>query len=146
MSIGKSSIARAASATATQTKTTTSQNVMASFSIDKIGLLSIASTPDDVDGLKSSIAKRGVISPVVVAVTTKGDVWLVDGYRRLFAAKELNISTLNGTVISVETKREANNLYSELCKTKPTIKSDNIHEEKFHVLCVKDHDLPAYLL
>ena len=146
MSIGKSSIARAASATATQTKTTTSQNVMASFSIDKIGLLSIASTPDDVDGLKSSIAKRGVISPVVVAVTTKGDVWLVDGYRRLFAAKELNISTLNATVISVDTKREANNLYSELCKTKPIAKNDNIHEEKFHVLCVKDHDLPSYLL
>lgn len=146
MSIGKSSIARAVNATANKTTTVTNDNVTTTFSLDKIGLLSIAKTPDDIDSVKASISKRGILCPVFVAITPKGDVWLLDGYRRFFAAKELGIVQINASVINVENKSEANRIYNELAKLKPVTKIDDIHEEKFRVLCVKDHDLPAYLL
>ncbi len=146
MSIGKNSIARAVNATATKTNNTTSENVITKFAIEKIGALSAAEMPNDIKDIKSSIAKRGMLSPVLVAVTQKGDVWLLDGYRRFYAAKELKLTQLSAAVVSVENKSEANRIYAELLKLKPVIKACDIHEEKFRVLCVKDHDLPTYLL
>ena len=146
MSIGKNSIARAVNATATKNQNTTYENVVSNFSLDTIGILSIATTPADIDLIKQSVAKRGVLSPVLVAVTSKGDIWLIDGYRRYYAAKELGISNICASVINVENKSEANRIYTEFSKLKPVLKSDDIHEEKFRVLCVKDHDLPTYLL
>lgn len=146
MSIGKSSIARAVNATASKTKNVSNDLVITKFSVDKIGELSIARTPLNIDIIKSNIAKRGVLCPILVAITPKGDVWLVDGYRRFFAAKELGLSELNATVINVQNKTEANRIYAELCNLKPQSSTDEVHEEKFRVLAVKDHDLPAYLL
>lgn len=159
MSIGKSSIARAVNATANQKTTTTNDNVITKFSLDKIGLLSVAKVPDDIDSVKSSVEKRGVICPIIVAATPKGEVWLVDGYRRYYAAKELSLSQISAMVITAQNKSEANRLYTELSKTKPVIKetviketvvkesvTDDVHEEKFRVLHVKDHDLPVHLL
>ena len=149
MSIGKSSIARAVNATATTTKpqTTTSQNTSINkFSIENIGLLNIANTADDVTSLKHSIEKRGILCPILVAVTTKGDVWLVDGYARIAAAKQLKIDQIDAIVVNVETKTQANNLYTELNKLKTSPKTDDIHEERFRVVCIKDRDLPTYLL
>lgn len=150
MSIGKSSIARAVNATAAKTQNANSTVCsVTNFSLDNIGVLAIAKTSDDIKALKQSIEKRGILCPVLVCVTAKGDAWLVDGYRRLAAAKELGISHINATIINADNKSEVNRIYTELCKTKPTVKSDdndNIHEEKFRVLAVKDHDLPAYLL
>ncbi len=152
MSIGKNSIARAVSSTNTaakaQNKPTDNLSV-SKLPIINIGLLSIAKVSDDIDTLQSSIQKRGLLCPVIVAATAKGDFWLIDGYRRLSAAKKLGNEQITATVINVENKRDANNLYSELQKTKPAQAEpivDNIHEEKFRVLCVKDHDLPTYLL
>ena len=49
----------------------------------------------------------------------------------------------------VETKRDANNLYNEINKSKPVIKDDikdDVKEEKFRVVCIKDRELPTYLL
>lgn len=145
MSIGKSSIARAVNATA-KTQNTTTENVITKLNIDSISLLSIAKTPDDIDALKESIKKRGVLCPVLVAATPKGDMWLLDGYSRFFAAKNLNLSELNAAIIKIENKSEANRIYTELSRLKPEVKKDTIHEEKFRVLAVKDHDLPTYLL
>ena len=146
MSIGKNSIARAVNATATKTQNVTNDNIVTKFSIDNIGLLSVAKTPDDLESVKSSIEKRGVLCPVLVAITAKGDVWLIDGYRRYYVAKDLGLSQLSATVINVENKSEANRIYTEIGKTKPVQKAVDLHEEKFRVLCVKDHDLPTYLL
>ncbi len=159
MSIGKNSIARAVNATANQKTTTTNDGVITKFSLDNIGLLSVAKTPDDVETIKASISKRGVLCPVLVAVTAKGDVWLVDGYRRVAAEKELKFAQITASVINVENKSEVNRIYTELLKTKTVIKetvvkevvvpkaaTSNIHEEKFRVLHVKDHDLPVHLL
>lgn len=146
MSIGKSSIARAVNATAAKAQSTSAESVVTKLSMDKIGLLAIAKAPDDVKNLCSSISKRGILCPVLVATTPKGDIWLLDGYRRFFAAKELAITQISASVINVENKSEANRIYTELTKLKPVINTDDIREEKFRVLCVKDHDLPTYLL
>lgn len=151
MSIGKSSIARAVNATAKANVQTTTNPAcrITNFLLDNIATLSIAKTPDDINNLKQSISKRGVICPLLVAVTPKGDAWLVDGYRRLTAARELGITQINAIVINVETKRDANNLYNELSKPKPTVAepaAEDIHEEKFRVIAIKDRDLPTYLL
>ncbi len=146
MSIGKNSIVRAVNATATKPQTATTNSGITKFSLDKIGLLAISKVPDEIDGIKTSISKRGVLCPLLVATTPKGDVWLIDGYRRYYAAKELGLSQINATIINVENKSEANRIYTELSKLKFIAKEDDIREEKFRVLCVKDHDLPAYLL
>ncbi|MBR5473619.1 MAG: ParB N-terminal domain-containing protein, partial [Clostridia bacterium] len=134
MSIGKSSIARAVNATNTAAKTQNNNNqnlVINKFAVDSIGLLSVAKAPQDVSELKSSVQKRGLLCPVLVAATNKGDVWLVDGYARVAVAKELNINQIDAIVINVDTKTQANNLYNEINKTKPVIKTDDIREEKF---------------
>lgn len=146
MSIGKSSIARAVNATATKTQNTDNQNITINkFSLDAIGILSVANQQTNTAALKSSIQKRGILSPVLVAATTNGEVWLVDGYARVAAAKELGINQIDAVVVKVETKRDANTLYNEINKSKPIIK-DDIKEEKFRVVCIKDRELPTYLL
>lgn len=146
MSIGKSSIARAVNATATKTQNTDNQNTTINkFSLDAIGILSVANQETDTAALKSSIQKRGILSPILVAATTKGEIWLVDGYARVAVAKELDIKQIDAIVIKVETKRDANALYNEINKSKPVIK-DDIKEEKFRVVCIKDRELPTYLL
>ena len=151
MSIGKSSIARAASNANTQSHNKSEKSncsTVAKFNIDKIGVLSIAETPSDNDclKLKESIKKRGIICPVLVAITPKEDVWLIDGYRRFYTAKELGITDIDAVVITVKSKTEANSLYKEMCLSTSHKNGDSIHQEKFNVLAVKDHDLPAYLL
>lgn len=146
MSIGKNSIARAVNATATKVQSAAPQNAVSKFASEQIGLLSVAKLPDNVGDIKQSISKRGILCPLLVAVTAKGDVWLLDGYRRYFAAKELGMSQLSAVVISVENKTEANRIYAELSKLEKTFKADNVREEKFRVIACVDHDLPAYLL
>ena len=146
MSIGKSSIARAVNATATKTQNTDTQNTTINkFALDAIGILSVANQETDTAALKSSIQKRGILSPILVAATTKDEIWLVDGYARVAVAKELDIKQIDAIVIKVETKRDANALYNEINKSKPVIK-DDIKEEKFRVVCIKDRELPTYLL
>ena len=150
MSIGKSSIARAVNSTTnavkTQNKTADNNVPINKFPLEKIGLLSVAKACGDINDLKLSIKNRGILCPVLVAATAKGDIWLVDGYARIAAAKELDIKTIDAVVVNVDTKTQANNLYNEIGKTKPTLKNDNVQEEKFRVLCIKDRELPTYLL
>ncbi len=146
MSIGKNSIARAVNATAVQTKAVTNDSVITKFPLDSIGILSVAKMPDDIDSIKLSITKHGILCPLLTAITPKGDIWLLDGYRRYYAAKDLGYLQLAAVVINVENKSEANRIYTELAKCKFTPLKENIHEQKFSVLCVKDHDLPTYLL
>ena len=162
MSIGKSSIARAVNATAAKTTTKQNDNVITKFSLANIGLLSVGQATEDLTTIKQSVSKRGVLCPVLVAVTAKNDVWLIDGYKRYLAAKELGIAELCATVINVENKTEANRIYAELVKTKSVIKeiivketvkevikevgTIDVHEEKFRVIAIKDRDLPVHLL
>lgn len=153
MSIGKNSIARAAVANSATPKTT-AQNFekdsiqIKSFKTDEIKILKTADSYDetDLEPLKKSIEKRGVLLPLLVAVTPKNNVWLIDGYRRYYAAKSLDIKQIDAVVAAVENKNEVNRLYKEIKSAKQNKKPDDIREEKFKVLAVVDHDLPAYLL
>lgn len=148
MSIGKSSIARAVNATTEveHKSVNCTETGVSTFLIDNIGILSIAEAPKDTAALKQSIEKRGVLCPVLVCVTAKGDIWLIDGHRRLYAARELGITQISATVINAANKSEANRIYTELSKTAKLKKSDNIHEEKFNVLQKSKAEMPVYLL
>ena len=151
MSIGKSSIARAVNATSVTAKTQNKPNENISISklpINSIGLLSVAKTADDISSIKARVEKRGILCPLLVAATNKGDLWLVDGYNRLAAAKELSFEQINAVVITVDTKTQANAIYNETHKALPTAPkvADDIHEEKFRIVAIKDRDLPVHLL
>ena len=147
MSIGKSSIARAVNATATKTQNADTHNISVSkFSLQTIGLLTIAKTNGDTSELKSSIQKRGLLCPVLVAITDKNEIWLIDGYSRVSVAKELQFNQIDATVVKVTNKRDANNLYNEIHKSKPITINNDIHEEKFRIVAIKDRDLPVHLL
>lgn len=151
MSIGKSSIARAAaanSATVTQKPQDTKNELycVKSFQTDSIKTLKAQETynEDDIQKIRHSIEKRGVLLPVLVAATKK-DVWLIDGYRRFFAAKQLGIPQMDAVVISAENKAEANKLYKEL-NFAELLKKDNLREEKFKVIAASNREMPTYLL
>ena len=149
MSIGKNSIARAVNVTkeAPSTQKAQSNNVIIkTFSLDTIGLLTDTVTDDSINALIDSIRKRGLLSPVLVAITAKGDVWLIDGYNRFSAMKALKKEIIDAIVVEVQNKNDVNRLYKEISSAKQIINTDSIHEEKFKVLAVKDHDLPSYLL
>ncbi len=153
MSIGKNSIARAAVANSATPKTT-AQNFkkdniqIKSFKTDEIKVLNTADSyaETDLEPLKKSIEKKGVLLPLLVAVTPENNVWLIDGYRRYYAAKSLDIKQIDAVVAAVKNKNEVNRLYKEIKSAKQNKKPDDIREEKFKVLAVVDHDLPAYLL
>lgn len=153
MSIGKNSIARAAVANSATPKTT-AQNFekdsiqIKSFKTDEIKVLNTADSyaETDLEPLKKSIEKKGVLLPLLVAVTPENNVWLIDGYRRYYAAKSLDIKQIDAVVALVKNKNEVNRLYKEIKSAKQNKKPDDIREEKFKVLAVVDHDLPAYLL
>lgn len=144
MSIGKSSIARAVNVTkesSTRLKKENNNLIVQKFEVDELGVLSDSRATTLIDSIK----KYGLLCPVLVAITEKGDKWIIDGYNRLNAAKQLNISAIDAVVINVQNKNDVNRLYKELISLKP-VATDSIHQEKFKVLAVKDHDLPSYLL
>ncbi|MDO4608157.1 MAG: ParB/Srx family N-terminal domain-containing protein [Clostridia bacterium] len=144
MSIGKSSIARAVNVTKDTPQEVKKENK--NIIVQKFGVQEISLLKDATDlSLLESVKKHGVLCPVLVAITDKGDKWLIDGYSRIAAAKELGSTDIDAVVINVGNKNDVNRLYKELLSLKPKT-ADNIHEEKFKVLAVKDHDLPAYLL
>ncbi len=144
MSIGKSSIARAVNVSKDTTPETKKENnnlIIQKFNVNEINLLVDNTTAT----LADSIKKHGILCPVLLAITDKGDKWLIDGYNRINSAKMLNIDVIDAVVINVTNKNDVNRIYKELSALKPQI-TDNIHQEKFKILAVKDHDLPAYLL
>ncbi len=143
MSIGKNSIARAVNITKDapqQAKKENNNLIIQKFNINELGLLNDSTC----SAITDSVKKHGILCPLLVAITEKGDKWLIDGYNRLSAAKELGIEMLDAVVINLQNKNDVNRLYKELNSLKPV--ADSIHQEKFKVLAVKDHDLPAYLL
>lgn len=144
MSIGKNSIARAATAKAAapQKKQQVKSAVFMSVEINSVELLK-DSDIGDISKLTASIKKHGVVVPVVVAVT-EDKFWLVDGARRLAAAKELGETQLPAMAVTVQNKREALSLAKELQPL--CAKAGSIHEEKFKAIEKVNSDMPYYLL
>lgn len=102
MSIGKSSLARAAAINArpiaenTPTQSTMTCRQVAVESIAK-GKGKITPT----EALVKSIAKNGVIEPLLLAQTAEGELILIAGARRLAAAKELGLDTVPAAIVNM---------------------------------------------
>lgn len=145
MSIGKNSIARAVGATQTAAvkKAEEKAKVVTTVQIDSITLLS-KQTEENLDAMIKSVKKHGVLVPVLLAGGTDGKLWLVDGARRLAAAKAVGEGEISAVIVSVENKAAATRMAKEISEL--SYIPDEIREAKFKVLCVKDHDLPSYLL
>lgn len=145
MSIGKSSIARAASVKAPAQHNTEKILTEPSFtavSVERIELLTEIGA-QDISSLKKSIERRGILLPLLIGATASGKLWLIDGARRLAAAQELGISDVPAMVLSVENKAAAARLQKEIGGTK---NAENIHEEKFRLLEENRREMPYYLL
>jgi ParB family chromosome partitioning protein len=66
------------------------------------GLNARSSDQEDLDGLRASIARHGVLQPLLVRPREEGGVWLVAGHRRLAAAADAGLRE----VPAVEVVRE----------------------------------------
>lgn len=151
MPIGKNSIARAATAApAPVARPEASVPPSAAYMpVDTaaVGYLSGAA-PTGADAapstLLTSIRRRGILVPVLLARTSDGALWLLDGYRRLDAAVRLSLSQLPAMVVAVESEREAVRLFDELQNTRRA--SADVREGKFRAAAMMEHDMPAYLL
>ncbi len=146
MSIGKSSIARAASVKASAQENAEKTLTTPSFTTvlaEKVELLSEGNA-GDIASLKKSIERRGILSPLLIGATAGGKLWLIDGTRRLAAALELGISDVPAMIVSIENKAAAVRLKKEIGGTKAA--TYDIREEKFRILEENRHDMPYYLL
>ena len=66
-----------------------------------------AALPEDqYEGLKESIKRRGIISPIVVRREEKGKYWVIDGRNRIRACMEVGLSEIPARVLDV-TREEA---------------------------------------
>lgn len=151
MSIGKSSIARAASATpaAPSRPAQPEMAAVAHLPVETaaVGFLpgAVPTSADNAPStLLTSIRRRGILMPLLLARTPDGALWLLDGYRRLDAAKSLKLSTLPAVVVTVEGEKEAVRLFDELQSTRKA--TADVREGKFRAAAMMDHDMPTYLL
>lgn len=104
MSIGKSSLARAAAATARPTaETTPKQDTMTAcaVAVDTIRLPKGQKFPAASAQLVASIAKKGVLEPLVLAQTGEEKLTLLSGASRLAAAKEAGLEFVPAVVVSM---------------------------------------------
>lgn len=151
MSVGKSSIARAASVKAAA-PAKTDENTTAFMTVQTEKIESLTNTAiGDITKLLKSVKERGILVPVLLAATPDGKFWLIDGARRLEAAKKLNKKQLSAVVVSVQNKREAASLAKQLQSLTPKAKdiapkAEDIHEEKFKAIEKTSSDMPYYLL
>lgn len=102
MSIGKSSLARAAAATARPTADAApKQDTMTScaVAVDAIRLPKGQKLPAASAQLVASVAKNGILEPLTLAQTGSETLTLVSGAGRLAAAKEAGLDTVPAVVV-----------------------------------------------
>ena len=94
--------------------------------------------------LLGSVKAHGILAPLLLARTADGKLWLLDGYRRLDAAKTLGLSRVPATVIETADENEASRRFEEIAHTRRA--TADVREGKFRAAAGMDHDMPAYLL
>lgn len=102
MSIGKSSLARAAAATARPSaETAPKQDTMTScaVAVDAIRLPKGQKLPAASAELVASVAKNGILEPLTLAQTGSETLTLVSGAGRLAAAKEAGLDSVPAVVV-----------------------------------------------
>lgn len=150
MSIGKSSIARAAGSVTSAHSTPAVKPEMPTSTLMPVETKDIKYlTPQASDqstapaDLITSIRRAGVIAPLLIARTPKNDLYLLDGHLRVAAAAVLNLEQLSAVVIPVENKKAASAILKELNAVSP--KQDVIREAKFEAISLTK-EMPYYLL
>ncbi len=104
MSIGKSSLARAAAATARPTaETAPKQDTMTccEVAVDTIRLPKGQKLPVASEALTASVAKNGILEPLTLAQTGGETLTLLSGARRLAAAKQAGLDTVPAVVVGL---------------------------------------------
>ena len=94
--------------------------------------------------LLDSVKKRGILAPVLLARTPDGALWLLDGYRRVDAAKKLKKSRVPAAVIEAADEKEALCRFEEIAHTRRA--TADVREGKFRAAAGINHDMPTYLL
>ncbi len=102
LSIGKSSLARAAAATARPTAETAPKQETLSACAVAIGSIRLPKgqkLPAANEALVASVMKNGVLEPLTLAQTGEEKLTLLSGARRLAAAKEAGLDTVPAVVV-----------------------------------------------
>ena len=159
MSIGKSSIARAAgsvstakpaksSPTSKSAKTIPANPDAVFLEIFPDGLIPCAAAPatEASKELVQSIRKYGILLPVLVCRTEAGELYLADGCKRIAVAKQLGLSTVPARVIPVADAKSALRIYQTLGATSSAPQKMNLHDAKFQAVVSITDDMPDYLL
>jgi hypothetical protein len=118
LSIGKSSLARAAAATARPTVETASKQdtlTACAVAVSTIRLPKGQKLPAAADALVASIAKNGVLEPLTLAQTGEEKLTLISGASRLAAAKEAGLDTVPAVILSM-TATEASAARREIAR------------------------------
>jgi ParB family chromosome partitioning protein len=66
------------------------------------GLNARAAAAEELDGLVASIARHGVLQPLLVRARDEGGAWLVAGHRRLTAAQAAGLSEVPVVLVDGE--------------------------------------------
>lgn len=103
VSIGKSSLARAAAATAPRPTTETIKNagVFRQVAVDDIRPLKEKKLPAADDDLTASIAAQGVLEPLLLAQTGPEELRLLCGLRRLAAARQAGLAAVPAVIVEM---------------------------------------------
>lgn len=104
VSIGKSSLARAAAVNARPTTETVAHQptaILRDVAVKDIRLVKGQKHQQPTEDLMRSVEKNGIIEPLLVAQTAEGDVLLLSGARRLAAAKELGLETVPAVAVTM---------------------------------------------
>ncbi len=145
MSIGKSSLARAAAATARPTaEAAPKQDTMTScaVAVDAIRLPKGQKLPAASAQLVASIAKNGVLEPLTLAQTGSETLILLSGASRLAAAKEAGLDTVPAVVVCM-TATEAAAARREITRFAATEKPVSAQADKPTAV---GQAMPAWLL
>ena len=153
MSIGKNSIARAAGSKTTAPKQTVTEPAVAAttehITVATAAVNTFASAaPTAADKapstLLTSVRRRGILEPLLLARIPDGTLYLLLGYRRLDAAKTLGLDTVPAVVVAAESEKEALRLFDEMQGTRRA--TADLREGKFRAAAMTTSDLPTYLL
>lgn len=98
----------------------------------------------NLEALKESISKFGILEPVTIRILKDGSFELLSGYLRVEACRQLGISKIKCSILECISDESAFEIYMELHKDK--IKNSKFHETKFNTISMLKNDLPDYLL
>jgi hypothetical protein len=152
LSVGKGSISRVNNINTPKTNVSSFPSAYSNGNL--IDVDKISSVPEqwffydnsylNLEDLKTSIRKFGVIEPLIAREIETDNFQLLSGYTRLKAASELGLVQVKCEILRDISDETAKEIYLELHKDKPPF--NELHKTKFTLISNIKHDLPDYLL